>query len=199
MVGQPGDVVDSRRTQPVPLGAAEAVSPTRLGSSTRSRAPIRAGRSRRTRNQRACRERAGFPDHLGVGASTVGAYPRASGYLGPAGNPGRGRRRHARGGPRIRKLPTRSPWAASSRPAAVSLTRLPERSMRVAPVSRSRASSCCETAGGVRCSASAAPATLPCAATACSTPSLRGSIIRKRCFRFTEDNSPLLLYRGGPR
>jgi len=30
-------------------------------------------------------------------------------------------------------------------------------------------------------------------------PGLRGSIIRKACFRFAEDNSPLLLYRGGPR
>ena len=47
----------------------------------------------------------------------------------------------------------RSPCPASSRPAAVSVTCRPVRSMRLAPVSRSRASSCWETAGGVRCSA----------------------------------------------
>ncbi len=57
--------------------------------------------------------------------------------------------------------------------AAVSLTCRPERSTRLAPVARSRASNCRETAGGLTCGASAA-ATLPCAATACSMPSLRG-------------------------
>jgi hypothetical protein len=52
---------------------------------------------------------------------------------------------------------------------------------------------------GTACDHALQRSTLPCAATAWSTRSLRGSIIQKLCFRFTEDNSPLLLYRSGPR
>jgi MFS family permease len=69
----------------------------------------------------------------------------------------------------------RSVCSTSSRPVGVRETRPPARSTSWAPVSRSRADSCCETADRVYCSARAAAAIEPSAAIERSMMSLRTS------------------------
>ena len=83
--------------------------------------------------------------------------------------------------------------ATSTSAASVSRTPRPARSSSGTPASRSSTASCCETADGVNCSASATAAIVPRSCSSCSRRSRRRSSIAKQRYRIPVSNRELFL------